>query len=78
MHLIQILVLVLLFLLDNSEIVTGNNQENASYPSGLCAERTAIYYAGAQYPDAKILKMAIISRFKNKSNNNSNSTMWCL
>ncbi|WP_431136256.1 cytidine deaminase [Psychroserpens mesophilus] len=46
-------------LLDNNEIVTGNNQENASYPSGLCAERTAIYYAGAQYPDAKILKMAL-------------------
>lgn len=48
-------------LLDNNEIVTGSNQENASYPSGLCAERTAIYYAGAQYPDTKILKMAIIA-----------------
>lgn len=46
-------------LLDNNQVVTGNNQENASYPSGLCAERTAIYYAGAQYPDAKILKMAL-------------------
>ncbi len=46
-------------LLDNNQIVTGNNQENASYPSGLCAERTAIYYAGSQYPDAKILKMAL-------------------
>ncbi len=46
-------------LLDNNQIVTGNNQENASYPSGLCAERTAIYYAGAQFPDAKILKMAL-------------------
>lgn len=46
-------------LLDNDEVVTGSNQENASYPSGLCAERIAIYYAGAQYPDAKILKMAI-------------------
>ncbi|WP_460219805.1 cytidine deaminase [Psychroserpens sp. MEBiC05023] len=46
-------------LLDNGEIITGNNQENASYPSGLCAERTAIYYAGAQYPDAKVLKMAL-------------------
>jgi len=48
-------------LLDNGEIVTGNNQENASYPSGLCAERTAIYYAGAKFPDVKILKMAIIA-----------------
>ncbi|MFK7782155.1 cytidine deaminase [Psychroserpens sp.] len=46
-------------LLDNNQIVTGNNQENASYPSGLCAERTAIYYAGANYPDAKIVKMAL-------------------
>ncbi|WP_282123709.1 cytidine deaminase [Algibacter mikhailovii] len=46
-------------LLDNNEVITGSNQENASYPSGLCAERTAIYYAGSQYPNAKILKMAI-------------------
>lgn len=46
-------------ILDNNEIVTGSNQENASYPSGLCAERTAIYYAGATYPNAKILQMAI-------------------
>lgn len=48
-------------LLDNGEIVTGSNQENASYPSGLCAERTAIYYAGAQYPDSKIVKMALVA-----------------
>ncbi|MBD3864418.1 MAG: cytidine deaminase [Olleya marilimosa] len=48
-------------LLDNGEIVTGSNQENASYPSGLCAERTAIYYAGAKYPKAKFVKMAIIA-----------------
>lgn len=46
-------------LLDNNEIIIGSNQENASYPSGLCAERTAIYYKGAKYPDSKILKMAI-------------------
>ncbi|WP_452219559.1 cytidine deaminase [Lacinutrix salivirga] len=51
-------------ILDNNQIVTGSNQENASYPSGLCAERTAIYYTGAQYPDAKILKMAIIAGSK--------------
>jgi cytidine deaminase len=48
-------------LLDNGEIVSGSNQENASYPSGLCAERTAIYFAGAKYPKASILKMAIIA-----------------
>src|SRR5690606_12639064 len=46
-------------LLDNGEIITGSNQENVYYPSGLCAERTAIYYAGAHYPNSKILKMAI-------------------
>ena len=46
-------------LLDNGEIVTGNNQENASYPSGLCAERTAIYYAGSQFPNIKIVRMAV-------------------
>ncbi|WP_394353365.1 cytidine deaminase [Winogradskyella litoriviva] len=46
-------------LLDNNEIVIGSNQENACFPSGLCAERTAIFYAGAKYPNAKMLKMAI-------------------
>ncbi len=45
--------------LDNGKVVLGSNQENAAYPSGLCAERVAIFYAGAIYPDAKILKMAI-------------------
>jgi cytidine deaminase len=43
--------------LDNGEIF-GLNQENAAYPSGLCAERVAIFHAGAIYPTAKILKMA--------------------
>ncbi len=46
-------------LLDNGKIVLGSNQENAAYPSGLCAERVAIFQAGAIYPEAKILKMAI-------------------
>lgn len=52
-------------LLDNDEIVTGSNQENASYPSGLCAERTAIYYAGSQFPEAKIIRMAIAAGSRN-------------
>ncbi|MCL6294089.1 cytidine deaminase [Jejuia spongiicola] len=57
-------------LLDNNEIITGSNQENASYPSGLCAERTAIYYAGAKYPKAKIIRMAITAGSKkNKTTN---------
>lgn len=53
-------------LLDNNEVVIGSNQENACYPSGLCAERTAIYYAGAKYPKAKILKMAITASSQNQ------------
>lgn len=46
-------------LLDNGKVVLGSNQENAAYPSGLCAERVAIFYAGSMYPEAKILKIAI-------------------
>lgn len=46
-------------LLDNGKIVLGSNQENAAYPSGLCAERVAIFQAGAIYPEAKIIKMSI-------------------
>jgi cytidine deaminase len=41
-------------LLDNGQTVLGSNQENAAYPSGLCAERVSIF--GAIYPEAKILK----------------------
>lgn len=46
-------------LLENGQIVYGNNQENAAYPSGLCAERIAVFYANAQYPDIPITKLAI-------------------
>ncbi len=46
-------------LLENGEVVIGNNQENASYPSGLCAERVAIFHAGAKFPGVKILSVAI-------------------
>ena len=46
-------------MLDNGKVVIGSNQENAAYPSGLCAERVAVFHAGAVYPDAKIVKMAI-------------------
>jgi cytidine deaminase len=46
-------------LLKNGEIVSGNNQENAAYPSGICAERTAIFYANAQYPDQAIQTLAV-------------------
>jgi len=52
-------------LLEDGIVVTGNNQENAAYPSGMCAERVAIWAAGSQYPDKKILKMAITARSEN-------------
>ncbi len=47
--------------LANGEIITGNNQENAAYPSGLCAERVALFYANAQYPDVPVNAIAITS-----------------
>lgn len=49
-------------LLENGQVVLGNNQENACYPSGLCAERTAIYYAGANFPGVAITKMALSAK----------------
>jgi cytidine deaminase len=51
-------------LLDNGEIITASNQENAAYPSGLCAERTALFYANARYPESAV-KMAAIAAFTN-------------
>lgn len=51
-------------LLDNGTIVTGTNQENAAYPSGMCAERVAMYSAVAQHPDGIITKIAIVARRK--------------
>ena len=53
-------------LLDNGKIVLGSNQENAAYPSGLCAERVAIFQAGAVYPGVKIIKMAITAASQQK------------
>ncbi|MDQ3190903.1 MAG: cytidine deaminase [Bacteroidota bacterium] len=52
-------------LLENGTIVIGSNQENAAYPSGLCAERVAIFAAGAQYPNVKIKTIAITANSKN-------------
>ncbi|MDR3365602.1 MAG: cytidine deaminase [Prevotellaceae bacterium] len=49
-------------LLDNGEVVSASNQENAAYPSGLCAERTALFYAGARYPHAAVKAIAIAAQ----------------
>lgn len=46
-------------LLSNGEIVIGSNQENAAFPSGLCAERVAAFQAGAQFPESKFKAMAL-------------------
>ncbi|MCM1067825.1 MAG: cytidine deaminase [Muribaculaceae bacterium] len=48
-------------LLDNGVTVTGANQENVAYPSGTCAERSACFYAGANYPDARFEMIAVAS-----------------
>lgn len=49
-------------LLQDGTVVMGSNQENAAYPSGLCAERTALFYANAQYPDQPVTALAIAAR----------------
>ena len=48
--------------LSDGTIVKGANQENAAYPSGLCAERTAMFAAGAQYPGLDMVSIAIVAR----------------
>ncbi|WP_299006461.1 cytidine deaminase [uncultured Tenacibaculum sp.] len=52
-------------LLDNGEIILGNNQESAAYPSGMCAERVAIWKAGSEYPNMKVKKIAITAASEN-------------
>ncbi len=52
-------------LLDNGEIIAGNNQENIAYPSGICAERVAVNYANAAFPDMKIKAIAVAAYFNN-------------
>lgn len=48
--------------LENGEIITGSNQENAAFPSGTCAERSACFYAHSQYPDTGFSKIAVAAR----------------
>lgn len=52
-------------LLDDGTIVTGSNQENAAYPSGLCAERTVLFSAGHMYPGKAVTALAIAARNDN-------------
>ncbi|HEY8780898.1 MAG TPA: cytidine deaminase [Mucilaginibacter sp.] len=48
--------------LQSGKIVYGSNQENVAYPSGLCAERVALFHCGAYYPDDPIEAMAVTAR----------------
>ena len=47
--------------LEDGTIITGNNQENAAYPSGMCAERTALFYAGANHPEMAVTSIAVVA-----------------
>jgi cytidine deaminase len=46
-------------LMENGEIITGNNQENVAFPSGLCAERTTLFYAHSRYPGEAVRVLAV-------------------
>ena len=49
-------------LLENGEIVLGSNQENIAFPSGLCAERVALFYAGANHPNVSVKKLIVVAK----------------
>lgn len=53
--------------LDNGQIISGNNQENAAYPSGLCAERVTLFYANSHFPHAKVKTIAIAAEDNDKT-----------
>ncbi|MCK5823118.1 MAG: cytidine deaminase [Bacteroidales bacterium] len=53
-------------LLENGEFIEGNNQENAAYPSGLCAERVAMFYANSKYPDVPVKTIAVCAYVNSK------------
>ncbi len=48
--------------LGNGEIILGSNQENIAYPSGLCAERVALFYAGANFPEEVVETICVVAR----------------
>ena len=49
-------------LLENGEVIVGSNQENIAFPSGLCAERVALFHCGAVHPDKKVMKIVIVAK----------------
>ena len=52
-------------ILGNGVVIKGNNQENADFTDGLCAERVALFYANSNYPDTKVLAMAVSAKNTN-------------
>lgn len=48
-------------LMDNGEIISAANQENAAYPSGMCAERSALFYAHSKYPSSAVVALAVVA-----------------
>ena len=57
-------------LLEDGTTITGTNQENAAYPSGLCAERTALFYASSTHPNKAIVALAIAAHTKGEFTHN--------
>ena len=57
-------------LLENGIVVDGNNQENAAYPSGLCAERVALFYANSKYPEISVKTIAVVVKQNGEFNKN--------
>ena len=55
-------------LMEDGNILTGNNQENAVFPAGICAERVVLTYAHANWPQIKPLKIAVVARRRDKDN----------
>ena len=49
-------------LMDDGSFILGNNQENAAFPSGICAERVALFYAGANFPNKKVITLCIVAK----------------
>ncbi len=54
-------------LMENGEVIKGSNQENAVYPSGLCAERVALFAAAAQYPGIRIRSIAVTAQYDDQN-----------
>ncbi|MFM7667026.1 MAG: cytidine deaminase [Bacteroidota bacterium] len=48
--------------MEDHSIILGSNQENIAYPSGLCAERVALFFAGAAFPTLKVKKICIVAK----------------